>query len=192
MEKKDGKSWELPEEEYKKLISRDPVAWQEFIRLNYNLLIGYIIKKFSCSKDDAQDIVQDSLLEALTNLHNLKNPAKLNPWLFTIVRRIAYKKLIVKSRPHLMPLGDHDIDATGFEPGENIDPQELQFERRIWISKHLNVLTSGQIPIFVLRFYDHLSNTTIANSLDKSVNDVNAQLAKAIKTLRQAFEKEFS
>lgn len=48
-------------------------------------LFGYISKQIK-SRDDVNDIIQDTFIKVKTNIDSLKNPAKVESWIFQIAR----------------------------------------------------------------------------------------------------------
>jgi len=48
-------------------------------------LFGYISKQIK-NKDDINDIIQDTFIKVKTNIDSLKNPAKVESWIFQIAR----------------------------------------------------------------------------------------------------------
>ena len=51
----------------------------------YGKLFGFI-SKHEINKDDVNDIIQDTFLKVKTNINSLRNPAKVESWIFQIAR----------------------------------------------------------------------------------------------------------
>jgi len=51
----------------------------------YGKLFGFI-SKHAINKDDVNDIIQDTFLKVKTNIDSLRNPAKVESWIFQIAR----------------------------------------------------------------------------------------------------------
>ena len=51
----------------------------------YGKLFGFI-SKHAINKDDVNDIIQDTFLKVKTNINSLRNPAKVESWIFQIAR----------------------------------------------------------------------------------------------------------
>ena len=51
----------------------------------YGKLFGFI-SKYGINKDDVNDIIQDTFLKVKTNIDSLRNPAKVESWIFQIAR----------------------------------------------------------------------------------------------------------
>jgi RNA polymerase sigma factor (sigma-70 family) len=185
MSDQENEGWRLSEEQYKKLISHDRGAWQEFVKSKTPLLMSYIQWKFQCSKGNAEEITVDVFEEVLNCLPNLQQLSKFKWWILQIAFRTARKKFKEPAGGPL-PIEDHVCSTKDFEPWEYIAAQEL----RLWLAQHLNVLTPDQLSVFMLHFYEHLPNSEIADLMGKDVKIVNVQLAKARKHLREVYEKE--
>lgn len=59
------------------------------------------------NRDDAADLLQDTFLTAGSRLHQLRDPARLRPWLYAIARHLAMKSLSRSGRQQ--PLDDVDV-----------------------------------------------------------------------------------
>ena len=66
--------------------------------------------------DEAADVLQDTFLVAGSRLHQLRDPAKLRPWLFAIARHRALRSIEHRSRHR--PLDDVDVTASDADPAE--------------------------------------------------------------------------
>lgn len=186
LEKKEGESQGLSEEQYKKLISGDPSAWQDLVESKTKILMGNLQRRFLCSEDRAQEINQKVFCAIWTSLPELRELSRFDGWFWKIAERTAKKVIYGKKKDvSFLPMEDQDFCSPDFEPWEYMQAQEL----RLWLAQHLNILTKEQIPVFVLHFYEHLSNSDIAALLGKNVKLVNVHLSKARKGLREAFEK---
>ena len=51
----------------------------------YGKLFGYI-SQHAIDKDDVNDIIQDTFLKVKTNINSLRNPVKVESWIFQIAR----------------------------------------------------------------------------------------------------------
>jgi RNA polymerase sigma factor (sigma-70 family) len=67
-------------------------------------------------REEAADVLHDTFLVAGSRLHQLRDPAKLRPWLFAIARHQALRTRRRRSREE--PLGDTEVTSTADEPGE--------------------------------------------------------------------------
>ena len=124
-------------------------------------LMYFIRNLLWCSSDLAEEITQQVFVAVLENLTKLKDPDSFRSWVFRIARFIAYKELR-KDNKKMPPVRFEDWEGSEpvFEPWEYMDAEELQLQ----LAKHLNILTKDQLLVFVLHYYQHLSNS------DKVIN----------------------
>ena len=65
---------------------RDPVAWEEILRL-YGKLVSATVRSFQMQDADALDAVQMTWLRLAENPHRVQFPERLDGWLVTTARR---------------------------------------------------------------------------------------------------------
>ncbi|MEE8524617.1 MAG: sigma-70 family RNA polymerase sigma factor [Thermoanaerobaculia bacterium] len=145
------------------------------------------------NRDDALDVVQDALLRFFTTLHrfDLRRPVK--PWLYQIVRNRAvdlHRRRKVRRHESLDAV---DHDGRRYEIRDvSVDPERdvvrSQLKARIWQS--LDELSPKQREILVLRDYQDLSYTEIAETLDIPIGTVMSRLHGARKRLRSVLKDD--
>jgi RNA polymerase sigma factor (sigma-70 family) len=74
-------------------------------------------------RDEAADVVQDTFLVAGARLHQLREPAKLRPWLYAIARHEALRR--TRRRQREEPVEELEVTATAAEPPDAAHRQEL-------------------------------------------------------------------
>ena len=144
--------------------------------------------------DDAMDVVQDSLVRFLTNLHRFDESRPLRPWLFQIVRnRVIDLMRRRKVRKH------DSIDARDDEGNPQVqlldptvDPHRdaKQSQLRVHLWQALESLSPAQREILVLRDYQDLSYAEIAETLKIPIGTVMSRLHGARIRLKQIVEDD--
>jgi RNA polymerase sigma-70 factor (ECF subfamily) len=145
------------------------------------------------NRDDALDVVQDALLRFFTTLHrfDLRRPVK--PWLYQIVRNRAvdlHRRRKIRRHESLDAV---DEDGRQFEVRDvSADPERdvarSQLKARIWQS--LKELSPKQREILVLRDYQDLSYSEIAETLNIPIGTVMSRLHGARKCLREVLQDD--
>lgn len=74
-------------------------------------------------RDDAADVLHDTFLLAGARLHQLRDPAKVRPWLYAIARHQALRRIQQRSR--LDPLEETEVTASGPGPADVASQDEL-------------------------------------------------------------------
>lgn len=144
--------------------------------------------------DDAMDVVQDSLVRFLTHLNRFDDRRPLRPWLFQIVRNRVID-LIRRRR-----VRKHDsIDARDDEGNlrmqlrdPSVDPHRdaRQNQLRVHLWQALESLSPAQREILVLRDYQDLSYSEIAETLKIPIGTVMSRLHGARKRLKQVVQND--
>ncbi len=85
----------------------DTNIFLELLKPNYSDALKYC--KALCSKrslDDAEDILQQSLLKALENFHDLKDKNKFRSWFFKIITREFFNSIRKSFWKRFVPIDD--------------------------------------------------------------------------------------
>ncbi len=93
----------------------------------YGKLFGFI-SKHAIDKDDVNDIIQDTFLKVKTNIDSLRNPAKVESWIFQIARNT---------------INDHFREKKKlFEAEENI--KEVSIEPNVFAEEDIKIKIQTQ------------------------------------------------
>ncbi|MFT5288529.1 MAG: RNA polymerase sigma factor (sigma-70 family) [Planctomycetota bacterium] len=156
-------------------------AWQELVAIWEHPLF-YYLKRMSRSDDEALHALQETWVRVFTSLPQLKDPARLAPWLYTIARR-ALISCIHELRDERQAHSDveEEVDL-GRDPVGEFDDAEL-------VHWGLEKLPLPQRELLVLAFMKDLSMLEIANVLDVPVGTVKSRLNKARADLRAVLQR---
>ena len=142
--------------------------------LNENIDNAYrFAYTYTKSKEDAEDVVSESVIKALKALHRLRNTESLKPWFYKIIANTALSH--IKKNQKLIPSEPETFEAAG---GKTDDYSVLNFESLI---KSLDIKYRS---IIVMRFLEDMSLKEIAKVLDTNENTVKTRLYTALKMLR--------
>lgn len=140
--------------------------------------------------DDALDVAQDAMLRFFTHLDRFDPRRPVRPWLFRIVRNRVldlFRRRKVRKHDSIDAAADDDerpdlqlIDGSVDPEG---DAREAQLRRTIFAA--LDELTHNQREILVLRDYQDLAYSEIAETLEIPIGTVMSRLHGARKRLRQ-------
>lgn len=144
------------------------------------------------SREDAEDVVQESMIAAIRTLANFRGEASVSTWLYTIARSFCIKKRRrSKFAPQEMASLDEDrpdleaaADASPVTPEEAASEAELE----IAIKTAMLALDPGQREVLVLRDVEGLSAKEVADITELSVGAVKSKLHRARASLRKALE----
>jgi RNA polymerase sigma-70 factor (ECF subfamily) len=135
---------------------------------------------------DAQDVIQDAYLKALSYFDSFDG-RDARPWLLQTVRHAAYSWL-AKNRPKDMVVLDHD-DAWPEVPGPTTQEPEaiaLCKSERTRINAALATLPVGYRDVLILREMEELPYRDIARIAGIPIGTVMSRLARARRLMRAA------
>ncbi|MEM7583430.1 MAG: sigma-70 family RNA polymerase sigma factor [Acidobacteriota bacterium] len=146
------------------------------------------------NRDDAMDVAQEALLRFFNTLHRFDCRRPVRPWLFQIVRnRVVdlYRRRKVRRHDSLDET-DHEGNPQHVLVDETVDPErdasQAQLRKRMLAA--LDELSHIQREILVLRDYQDLSYSEIAETLNIPLGTVMSRLHGARKRLRQTLQSD--
>lgn len=127
---------------------------------------------------DAQDILSESVLRALSSLSTLKEPSKLKSWFYKIIVNTAHTYMHKEKREaaYLSEISIAEQTENGCFCGE--------------LSDLLKVLSPKQRTLIALRFFEDMKLCDIADVLGMNLNTVKTELYRTLEILRKEYEKE--
>ncbi|MBS4201143.1 sigma-70 family RNA polymerase sigma factor [Bacillus sp. FJAT-49732] len=131
------------------------------------------------NKEDALDVVQETVYKAYKSIGSLKNPEYFSTWIIKILIRTAYRileknrKLTTIDYESLVNLQDHKV----IEIHQNID-----------LADALNILNENDKTAIILFYYHDLPIHKIATMMDKPEGTVKSYLRRAKIELKKILE----
>ncbi len=146
------------------------------------------------NRDDAMDVAQEALLRFFNTLNRFDCRRPVRPWLFQIVRnRVVdlYRRRRVR-RHDSLDATDHEGNPQLVLIDDSVDPERdaSQAELRVRLLAALDELSQIQREILVLRDYQDLSYSEIAEALNIPLGTVMSRLHGARKRLRQTLQTD--
>ena len=130
---------------------------------------------------DAADAVQDTFLVATAKLRDLRDPARLRPWLYAVARNECQRRLRAGSA--LSALEDAgEIPVQSAELGAEAERAEVQQLVRAAIDG----LNPGERDVIELSLISELDNDELADALGVSRNHAHALLSRARSQLERS------
>jgi RNA polymerase sigma-70 factor (ECF subfamily) len=159
-----------------------PRAFGAIIELYEQPLLRYVMRLSDVSREDAEDVLQETFLKVYQHLNDYDESLSLSSWLY----RIAHNQVISewrkrKARPHghVTDVEDYVINtiAKDFETLNDIDAQLLKQR----ISGMLAQLDVKYREVLVLYFFEDKSYKEIADILRKPPGTIATLLNRAKK-----------
>lgn len=141
---------------------------------HYGRLYQYTYR-LTGSQADAEDIVQQSFLNAQENWHQLNDQTRVRAWLFTIARNLFLKSFARSKKwqdwdDNWEPVSDHSNT-------NSIDEEALQLA--------LNDLPDDYRQIVILYYFNDFSYKEISQQLNVPIGTVMSRLSRGKASLRK-------
>lgn len=135
---------------------------------------------YAKNKEDALDIVQESILKAFKSAHSLKNTDHIKTWYYKILTRTAID--LIRKNSRCVPLdNDYVFDNQG--KWDNYTDIDLE--------KAMNMLNYEQRIVITLRFFEDMKIKDIAEVTGENISTIKTRLYKALETLRISIKEDY-
>jgi RNA polymerase sigma-70 factor, ECF subfamily len=162
---------------YRAAIQGDRDAFEMIIRSSSRNLfaIAYGVLQ---NREEAEDVVQDTLVKAWKSRWRVRDPEKFPAWISTIARHRA-RDLARRRRPEPLP---HDFEsAEAVEGRTGIENVDLDFEVQVALSQ----LPELHRAAVTLRYFEELDYATIEQTLGLSNGALRGILGRALGVMRR-------
>ena len=150
------------------------VAHQEdFYRLAYS---------YVKNRDAALDVVQESIVKALTKCDTLRQPEYLKPWFYRILLNESMN--YYRHNRRLVSLEDSGLPDTPAPQGDHAARLDLQAA--------IDRLDPREQTMIRLRFFQDMKLEEIAQVTETNLNTVKSRLYKSLRKLRELTGEEYS
>lgn len=170
------------------------IALYEIIMRRYNPYLFKIGRSYGFTQPDTEDLIQDSYLNAYTNLGKFENRSSLKTWLVKIMLNNCYHKTQKFSFRNEIP-----SEITGKESGIPMFMQQSNTGKAIMNNELKHILEEAlvQIPetyrsVFTLRELNGMSTRETSEALNISEANVKVRLKRAKGMLREEIRKMYS
>jgi len=143
------------------------------------------------SRDEAEDVVQEAMLRALTYYPSFRG-GNARAWVLQIVRNAAYGALKLKRGLKLVPLGaevDGSAPIEPVDPGDDPEAALLRARERNELERLLDALPIELRETLVLRELQELSYREIAEVTEAPIGTVMSRLWRARRMLVAAAQR---
>jgi RNA polymerase sigma factor (sigma-70 family) len=132
---------------------------------------------------EAEDLTQETLLQAYLGLGRLRDPERFSSWIYGIAVNLAKMRLRSRRNGALPALGATRLAAL---VAANPSPAEVVEAREVWslVASAVNVLPAAQRRAVLLHYVDGLSCEEIAALLGEPAGTVRVRLHRARARLR--------
>ena len=172
------------------VLRRDKLALLEFKNCLYSKLFGFIARKIDDSRD-VEEVVQDTLMDAVVCLPRFSFKSSLSTWVMGIARHNVadfYRKRKIKTIVFSLLPSPEKITDQALSPETVLD--EVELKKRVLGT--LVGLSEGYCRILRLKYVEGLRVRQIALLDQKSAKAVEMRLRRARIAFRRAWINETS
>jgi RNA polymerase sigma-70 factor (ECF subfamily) len=163
-------------------------AYNELVRRYKDRLVNFIYR-YVGNYDDAEDIVQETLVKVYVSKHLYKEIAKFSTWIYTIAINLAKTKVIKKQKTKVFSLSaayddeekDFDIKDETYLPDENAN---AKFQEEI-IQKALNSIPENYRKLIILRDVEEFSYEEICDMTGLPMGTVKSRINRGREKLQK-------
>jgi RNA polymerase sigma factor (sigma-70 family) len=174
-----------PEEQTLLAQLQDPAqrgtAFGQLVRTHQRMLY-YHVRRMVLDHDDADDVLQNTLLKAWKNLDRFRGDAALRTWLYRIATNEALTHLQQKKRRSYSDVENLQDDPRYSQgPGEGPDGEAIQ--RKLMAA--IATLPERQRAVFNLRYFDEMAYGEMSRVLEVSEGSLKASYHHAVKKIEK-------
>jgi RNA polymerase sigma factor (sigma-70 family) len=176
-----------------KILAGEVALYEILIRRN-NPFLYKTGRTYNYNHEDTQDLMQDTFIDAYTNLSKFENRSSFRTWIIRIMLNNCYKKQQKFSFKNEIAKEINEKSIPMFSSDQHTDAN------KIIVNRELNTVIENaltQIPleyrmVFSLRKITGLSVSETAQALNISDINVKVRLNRAKTMLRNEIEKSYS
>jgi len=163
-----------------KLILRfqegDINAYNELVKRYKDRLFNFVFRYFN-NAEQAEDVVQDTLIKLYTHASYYKNVAKFSTWIFTIAKNNALTELRKNKRKQTDSLWTDDGKVIDINSKEESLESKVQNEIAIdQLNKFLDEIPENFRMAVVLRDFQELSYEEISTILEIPIGTIKSRI----------------
>ncbi len=167
----------------------DKQALDELLRSYESKIKALAHKVCSGLPAEAEDVFQESFIQAFSKIKQYQGRSSFGNWLYTITANLCWRKHREKKRKREVSLPEVPLEDKGSpQPDRSSEQNEL---RRL-LGKVLEELDEGQRRVLILSDLEGKTNPEIAKKLKLSLPAVKSRLLRAREYLRQGLQEYYN
>ena len=152
----------------------------------YSERLYWHVRRFTCSHEDTDDLLQDIFIKIWKALPSFRGEAQLYTWVFRIATNETLNFLRKEKVRSLLRFQNADAEI---EKKIDSDPYFNGTQAERALSKEISKLPEKQRIVFIMRYYDDMPYEDISQVLDTSVGSLKASYHIAQQKIREALKK---
>lgn len=155
---------------------------------SYTERLYWHVRRFTCSHDDSNDLLQDIFIKVWSSLPNFRGESQLYTWIYRIATNEVLNHMR-KQRLRAMVSLDSEANflAKKIDEDAYFNGDELQRE----LLKAIQRLPEKQRIVFCFRYFDEMKYEEISEITDTSVGALKASYHFAYNKIKEDLQKIF-
>ena len=152
----------------------------KLLMLKYQERLYWQIRRLVLEHEDANDVIQNTLIKIFRNIQKFKGDAQLYTWMYRIATNEAITFLKKKKKKTTTSIDNKELDISNqLKADAYFDGDEAQ----IRLQEALVTLPERQRLVFDMRYFEEKSYKEISEILETSVGALKASYHHAVKKI---------
>lgn len=164
----------------------DSSSFGSLIKLYRKQLYGYLFRLLG-ERTIAEDVFQEVLIKTWKAIRKYSDEQKFSSWLFTIAHNCSMDELRKRKKENFFVEHDDQVIEDNTNLLKEMEKQELIAK----INSSINLLTTKQKNVLLLRIEGELSYKEIAKVTNEPLNTVLSHMNYSIKKIRKSLTKHY-
>ncbi len=178
----------MPEDPDRKIIelyrqNQQKEAAFNLLAAEYSERLYWHIRRIVIDHQDADDVLQNTLVKVWKNLENFRGESGLFTWLFRIATNESLG--LIKSRKKHMHSGADQEFENGLSKNLEADPWFDGDEIQLKLQQAILSLPEKQRLVFNLKYFEEMKYEEMSETLDTSVGALKASYHHAVKKIEK-------
>ena len=157
----------------------------ELVVRQYSEQLYWQVRRIVLTHEDANDVMQNVMLKAWTNLDSFRQASKLSTWLYRIAINESLDFVRHQKTASMMSADDDAGIANTLMADEYFDGDETEAQLQEAIAQ----LPDVQRTVFNLRYYDNMKYNEMSKVLNTSEGALKASYHIAVKKISDFFKQ---
>ena len=160
-------------------------AFETVVR-QYSEQLYWQIRRLVLNHDDANDVLQETLIQAWKNIDYFRGESKLSTWLYRIAINQSLNFLNKQKAQQCISVDNEELSVANQLEG---DPYFDGDKAQRLLQQALTTLPDKQRLVFYLRYFDEMTYTEISEIIGSTVGALKADYHLAVKKICNFFEE---
>lgn len=169
------------------VLAGNQAAYADLVKTHQRYVFT-LAMRFTRSREDAEEVAQDTFVKAYRSLNNYQRSAKFSTWLYTIVYHTAMTHLR-KKRLKTSSIDD-DENSLQLESYATDDYSSVEKKSRsFYVNQAIGMLLPDDATIITLFYQGEQSLEEIANVMGMEANTIKVKLHRARHRLKDRLQQ---